>query len=164
MSLLRRIAICLAVVVGIATFSATPAWAGTARIEFMCASMGPMIRPVTFDFTITPPATAGRGQTATIPAIVEFTTYPVQQPEPAGKYQATLTVALQGAGTETLRIPMTNPALQVGDYQRFEGSAPLSFPTAGTVTYRPRHFALPYAGCIPRYPDSVPVVATTQVS
>lgn len=162
-SLLRRVAVCAAVVVSVLMVGALPASAGTARVDYVCGSVG-MIVPVTFDVTVTPPATAVRGQTAPVSATVKHTTYPVTAPVAAGYYQATLVVALDGAGAETVQITLTNPALATGEYLRYSGTAQLTFPTAGTVEYRPDRFWRSAMGCILRYPNTVPVLATTQVS
>ncbi|MCT2588059.1 hypothetical protein [Actinophytocola gossypii] len=146
------------------TLGTVPATAGTARVEYMCGSVGPVISPRMFDVTITPPATAHQGQTATISATVVQTVYPATRPVPAGEYEAVFHVALEGAGVEKVRMDLTNPAIPAGELLRFSGSAQLTFPNTGTVSYRPDRFGYSMLGCIPRYPETVPVVATTRVS
>lgn len=163
-SLFRRIAVCAVVITGILAFTAVPAAAGTARVEFLCGSVGPIITPHTFDFTITPPATARRGQTATVSAKVTRVGAGSSSPVPAGQYEVKFDIALEGAGAETLRVVLTNPAIPVGGLLNYSGSAQLTFPNTGTVNYRPARLVHTASSCIPRYPDSVPVVATTQVS
>jgi len=139
-TLRRRFAIIVAataVACGLVLSGAFPVSAGTVTQTWLCASIFGGAGPIDYRITITAPATATRGQTATITtSIATVANHP--NAVAAGTIRATSSIALSGAASGTLTATgLTNPAIQPGTPWRLEGGqAQITFTNAGDVTYR----------------------------
>lgn len=160
-SLLRRVAVYATILVGLVAFGAVPASAGTAQVEYLCRSRGPAT-PATIEITVEAPTAGRQWDIVVITIIVVHGTTRV--PLTAGSRIAFFDLLVQGSGPEVQRYTLTNTAVPAGPIT-YRTSAQFGLPTVGAVTFRPSGISFYNSeDCVPRYPDSVPVLATIQVS
>jgi len=157
-SLRRRIAICLAAVAvagGLVLAGGTPAAAGTVTQRWLCGSITGGTSYGNFHVTITAPATATVGQTATVTAAVT-----------AGVIRASLVINLGGVGSGTITATgLTNPDILPGTPWRVAGGrAQITFTRAGDVTFRTSHLDGGGTWGCGAAADPQPIVAVTRVS
>lgn len=138
----------------------TSEWAGLQPIE--ARSHGPAT-PATIHITVDAPTTAPAGDAVAITIIVVHGTTPV--PLSTGSRIAFINLLVQGAGAEVQEYTLANPSIPAGPIT-YRTSALFGLSTPGVVTIRPGDISFySYSeDCVPRYPDSVPVLATIQVS
>jgi hypothetical protein len=161
-SFLRRAAVYAAVLVGLVAFGVVPASAGTAQVEYLCSSGGPAT-PTTIQITVEAPTSGPLGDAVVITIIVVHGTTPV--PLSTGSRIAFIDLLVQGGGAEVQQYTLANPSIPAGPIT-YRTSAQFGLPTPGVVTIRPGDISFYHYSeeCVPRYPDSVPVLATIQVS
>jgi hypothetical protein len=161
-SFLRRVAVYAAVLVGLVAFGAVPASAGTAQVEYLCRSRGPAT-PATIQITVEAPTSGPVGDAVAITIIVVHGTTPV--PLPTGSRIAFINLLVQGSSPEVRRYTLANPSIPAGPIT-YMTSVLFGSSTPGVVTIRPGDISFYHYSqeCVPRYPDSVPVLATIQFS
>jgi hypothetical protein len=167
LSLHKRIAsatVVAAAAIGLLT--ATPAAAGTVSARWGCVTQFGPAGQRDFVITLTAPATATRGQPATVTASISEPGN-TGQPHPAGAYGGQLEITLGGVGTGVIYANgMTSPEIQPSTPWRLDGQAQLTFSTAGDVTFKPRRIRVWGSPVVPYIcsGDTAPIAATTHVS
>jgi hypothetical protein len=169
MSLRRKISVgafVVTAVAGLTTTGAAPATADTVRVVYKCAPVGVVPYQDTFDITIAAPATATRGQAVSVQVTVAQTE-PTTVFIPGGYYQASARVEISGAGAASTGVSLTHTDIPIGTPPWTSGSTQVTFPAAGTATYKLSYYGTttPYRiNCLPADQSSVPIAATTRVS
>ncbi len=143
---------------------ATPASAGTVTQTWFCVSIFGGGGNVDYRITITAPATATRGQTATVTtSVVTVNNHGAYVA--AGVVRASMTINLGGAASGTITATgLTNPEIQPGTPWRVNGGvAQITFANAGNVTFRAAGLNAGSWGCVSNGLPQ-PVAATTTVT
>lgn len=161
-SLPRKVAVCAAVIIGIVTVGVVPASASTAQVEYLCTTNGSAPTPTMIGVGVTAPATSMPWEGKIVSMSVTHGT--TQNPLPTGAVWARFDLLAENLNVERMEFFLTNPQLAAGQPIRYQTSAELGMPGSGVVTYRPGDITFQNSECVPRYPDSVPVLATTVVS
>lgn len=153
---------------GLVTAGSAPATADTVTSHWVCSRPLGYSGAADFRITVTAPANATRGQTATLTASF-YNTVPRGTHEAAGKFRAQLEIAVGGAGSGVVYANgLTNPDTPADEPLGLDGGhVDYTFTTAGTVTFKPQVIRfLDNAG---NYSEicgnsATPIAATTHVS
>lgn len=154
-----------AATLGLVTAVTAPATADTVTGHWTCINAwGGVSGPFDYRITVTAPANATVGQTATVTAAFA-NTFNSGTHVSAGTYTGQLEIVVGGAGSGTLYAnDMVNPDIPAGQPLRLEGGhAQITFNTRGDVTFKPQLIRI-FGPPLMCGNSNTPIAATTHVS